>query len=498
MKTSLGLFAINPDGTSAWPSPFFPSGDASLSPGPILDANGFIYVAFGDSVYSLNPDRSVRPGWPIAIPSAGQLVIGGSNLLYVISQNQKLYSIQGTPLSVCQLNVQSLRQGIPPVGDGVPAWETNLYDHTQTGETIYEVGCALTSLSMALNFAGLPNDPGTLNRFMVQTDTDYTDAETVNWGPATRDASAGMFKFHGTRIDSRNDSQAATQYLDNTICQQRQPVIVGVDLQSDGTPGHYVVVTGKQGSKFLIADPFFPRTTLDDYNNIFVTRGFVADPLGDVSELDLAVGDNAELLVMDQGGSLTGFDPNSGEVIEQISGSVYFRDALENDATGAAAAHVSHAIEISKPSQGVYITTVTGLKLGTYVLSIRGFSQNGEAQPAAIIEGIAGPGSTSTFQVQFSSSPGATSNVTRLATFQSTQMDVQDSLQLGLIDNEGIANSLARKLQAAVDASVNGQRETKANILDALKREITAQAGKHINGIAVQVLLQDANSLLGQ
>jgi len=86
----------------------------------------------------------------------------------------------------------------------------------------------------------------------------------------------------------------------------------------------------------------------------------------------------------------------------------------------------------------------------------------------------------------------------RVATFQSTLTDIENSLQLGLIDNQGIANSLSQKIQAAADAAAQGQNETKANILNALKNQINAQTGKHITGVAVQVLLQDVDSLLSR
>jgi hypothetical protein len=92
-KTSAGLFAIKPDGTSAWSVPFAPGGDPSLSPGPVVDVNAAVYVAFGDKLYALNPDGSVRTGWPVTLPSAGELVIGGSGLLYATSAGQKLYKI---------------------------------------------------------------------------------------------------------------------------------------------------------------------------------------------------------------------------------------------------------------------------------------------------------------------------------------------------------------------------------------------------------------------
>ncbi len=82
---------------------------------------------------------------------------------------------------------------------------------------------------------------------------------------------------------------------------------------------------------------------------------------------------------------------------------------------------------------------------------------------------------------------------------------------LGLIDNQGIANSLSQKIQAASRATGQARR----NILNAFKNEVLAQSGKsdnceqqgehegqcpgkHFTGVAVQVLLEDADSLLSQ
>jgi len=84
------------------------------------------------------------------------------------------------------------------------------------------------------------------------------------------------------------------------------------------------------------------------------------------------------------------------------------------------------------------------------------------------------------------------------ATFQSTLADINNSLQLGLIDNQGIANSLSQKIQAAADAAARGQTEASKNILMAFKNEVSAQRSKHISDPAAQVLLEDADSLLSQ
>jgi hypothetical protein len=88
--------------------------------------------------------------------------------------------------------------------------------------------------------------------------------------------------------------------------------------------------------------------------------------------------------------------------------------------------------------------------------------------------------------------------VTLVATFPSTLQDISNSFQLGLIDNQGIANSLSSKITAASVAAARSDTTTAANELGAFTNEVNAQTGKHITGIAPQVLLADAASLISQ
>ena len=404
--------------------------------------------------------------------------------------------------SGCITDVQRLSQG------GNAPWANDLYDHSSTS-TIRELGCALTSLSMALNFDGLANDPGSLNQFMRETDNDYVGT-SVNWGPATRDRSNGSLRFNAFRSRS-------TQDLDDALCQGR-PVIVGVNLSANGVPGHFVLVTGKRGDQYLIADPGFAgRTTLNSYNNQFETRGYVFSSSGsnpnsfspflfglmpaqteDLSELDIAVGSNAELLVVNQVGNHTGLDNTTGMIVEGIPNSVYFRDALENDETGESPTETGHLVQIAQPVEGAYRVDLIGSKLGTYTLSIRIFSQDGSAQPPIVIQGFTGAGSTSSFQILVVVEPDAVSKVVRVATIGSTLNDIRNSLDLGLIANAGIAQALSSKLEAAQAAAARDQKQTSKQMLEAFKALIRAQASQHIDSLAVQVLLEDADFLIGQ
>jgi len=317
-----------------------------------------------------------------------------------------------TSVGSCQLPVIRLSQGDPQ-------WANEFYDHSTTLR-IRQKGCALTSLCMALNFAGMSTDPGSLNQLMNSHPADYNGLG-VNWEPATRDASGSAhLKFHQARLRG----QSAMQYLDAQVCQQGHPVIVGVELNASGEPGHFVVVTGKSGADFQIADPGdSSRTTLSYYGNQFETRGFVADSPGDISSLSVGINDAADFLVIDPAGHRNGIDPATGQIVEEISNSAYFRDGLIDDLTGDSATEVARTGIIGQPVSGTYQLSVIGTKLGTYTLSVRGFSQDGSPQPAVIVSGMTRPGLTSTYLIAYSSTPGAVARV-----FDTSLLDDSNSL----------------------------------------------------------------------
>ncbi len=213
--------------------------------------------------------------------------------------------------------------------------------------------------------------------------------------------------------------------------------------------------------------------------------------------MDLNVGDSADFLIADASGEKTGFDPITGSVLQQIPTSSYVKGSIDDDETGAAGPDF-HSIQIFRPGSGVYTVTVVGHKLGEYNLAITPFAQDGSAEPQLLIPGIAGLNSNSTFTVQYSPTLGSVSTVVTVASFQSTIADITNSLQLGLINNQGIANALSSKINAASSASASGNNATSRNILNAFINQVNAQTSKHVNGTAVQVLLNDANSLLNQ
>lgn len=492
-----------------------PPGEGSARGRSINDKDVLLVVApLGTYVYDGTWNKlpiilqNTRP----AINNKGQ--ISGTSF---ISQTGQSHAFLLTPNEgSCSVQVTPLSQGDLP-------WGPQPYD-TRPGRTIGQLGCALTALSMALNFVGVANDPLTLNNFMTATDDDYLGG-FVSWGAAARDASnpgSPFSKPKQMRFDnlggakySRDDSilnpTGAFKQVNDALCSaDSHPVIVGVPgirgcsttggLPSPNTPGHFVLITGRQVDSngiphYSIIDPGCrTNTSMDAFNNEFVTRGVVKDPPGDISELDIAVDGSADLLVSDPGGNLTGHDASLGTITQAIAGSAYFSDRLDNDETGEPGTDTVRQVPIFSPSVGTFNIQVNGTKLSPYSLSVRAFSQDGSAQPFIVLRGIGAPGSTSQYQIQFVSSPGSVSTGGVFATFQGTMSDISNSLQLGLIDNKGTANSLSQKIDAA-------QKQTgpaRLNILNVFINEVNALAGKHVNGPAVDVLLQDASSLARQ
>lgn len=306
---------------------------------------------------------------------------------------------------------------VTPESQGNPSWGGQLYDNSAT-LTIANRGCGLTSLSMALNCAGVPNDPDSLNDFLKENGG-YNGLQ-VDWD-ITRKVSLASGHSPLKFIGFTTNSPAG---LADALCQSNCGVIVGVNFHSDGTPCpsgsqcHFVLVTGMQGDRFQIADPAGKGSFLDGppYNSSFVTRGWVADPAGDISGLDVIVQD-AALLITNDVGQQSGVDPVTGTVSNSIPRSSAFADSLADDVTGEQPTDVGSYLQIFQPSGGLYRIDVTPVTSGTNDLVINAFSADGTPQPRVVLPVTGGVGATTTFQVMYSSAPGAVLQVAGTATW---------------------------------------------------------------------------------
>jgi hypothetical protein len=184
------------------------------------------------------------------------------------------------------------------------------------------------------------------------------------------------------------------------------------------------VVTGNTGipdplapgyNVYSIEDPSGYGTTLDDYLKPggafapeFVTRGSVRDPLGNLSDLNIAVGDNADVSATDPTGKSTGLNPGTGQPLNGIAQSAYFIDSLDDDITGLPVTGTTHSIQIFQPVVGNYQITISGLSTGTDAMLVHAFAHDGSLQSSLSVPLLTTIGTTTTYLVQYSPAPGST------------------------------------------------------------------------------------------
>ena len=363
-----------------------------------------------DYIYSWGPNGGIGLNINDSLPKSGAVLSGKKefkDFLDPFSANWVLkWEIHCDP-SDKPLSVGSLFQY------SLPWRDDKLF---KSDQTIWGKGCALTALTMALNYPAGSINPRSLNNLLITNDAGFNGVNLL-FDVATRLASGNARKFHAFESGSTNDN------IEEALC-QGLPAIVRVDVP----PGHhYVVVTGKVGGKYLINDPAFGKTTLDQYPNP-VARGYVTTPnqspapgrqvitsaalstTATNSSLVVAADTNVELLVVDPAGKRTGFDPTTGNTIQEIASSVYFSDSLINAQTGEPPNETGHQLQIDSPISGTYQVIVTGRQVGPYTIVIYPFSDDGGSQAPIKLQGTAGTGS-SILQLQYNSTPGSNSSL---------------------------------------------------------------------------------------
>ena len=90
----------------------------------------------------------------------------------------------------------------------------------------------------------------------------------------------------------------------------------------------------------------------------------------------------------------------------------------------------------------------------------------------------------------------ANDNCPLKATVHSLQVCVQHAAEQGLINNQGVANSLLRKLEAAQQSIDRNQPTVAISQLQVFIREVKAQAGKHIDQVHAEHMIAHAQVVI--
>jgi probable HAF family extracellular repeat protein len=213
--------------------------------------------------------------------------------------------------------------------------------------------------------------------------------------------------------------------------------------------------------------------------------------------ISISANSPVELLVTDATGRALGSLTNGSDAFAISQGS-YIREFLFADDSGiglpSGDATGRKVAVIRRPKPGIYQVDVSGTGLGTYMLSFQSLTTDGSIHTVEVI-GIANVGSHSTYSFTFDGRAG-TSGILKIATFESMLDDINNSERLGSITKRR-ALLLSRIIQRAQEEALEGNHQKARHVLKEFKEHVR-ESRKDIANAAVNVFLEDANSLITQ
>src|ERR1043166_1447082 len=136
-----------------------------------------------------------------------------------------------------------LELAVPSFRQGDEKWSDDPLGGVVENGTIGGEGCAVAAAAMVFKFYGIEVDPQQLNWYLSSVGG-YTENGWLYWDRAAW--------FAPDRVCHIYEDLASYQLIDSNLS-RGNPVIVRVRLSNGVT--HFVVITGKDGFDYLIADP---------------------------------------------------------------------------------------------------------------------------------------------------------------------------------------------------------------------------------------------------
>jgi hypothetical protein len=132
---------------------------------------------------------------------------------------------------------------VPSFHQAESKWRDDPLGGVPENGTLGGEGCAVAAAAMVFKFYGIDVDPQQLNWFLTAADG-YTERGWLYWDRAAW--------FAPDRVRHVYEDLPSYQLIDSNLS-RGNPVIVRVRLESGIT--HFVVIAGKDGFDYLIADP---------------------------------------------------------------------------------------------------------------------------------------------------------------------------------------------------------------------------------------------------
>jgi hypothetical protein len=188
------------------------------------------------------------------------------------------------------------------------------------------------------------------------------------------------------------------------------PIILATNAPPYNQFGHYVVATGQSGvSGWNINDPGYFGLTTIPYASYQSYRKY-GNSLRDPSSMFIAVHSPVELLITDPAGRQTGYDPNTGQILNGIIDAEYRYDELSSD--DGSRTILTRVFEVGTPISGTYSVELIGTGSGPFKIDFVGNDSTGTAS-VATLSGAIGSTTRVTTTVGYSNAPGAQISVTQ-------------------------------------------------------------------------------------
>lgn len=385
--------------------------------------------------------------------------------------NFRLESIQ----SDVDLNVPLLKQTSSP-------WNIQVYNSANlwnpTDPSIGAWGCAMTSAAMVFKYHGinkLPDgktlDPGTLNSWLKKQKDGYVGNGLLNWIALTR-LSKQAKNINGLSFNALEYTRT-DGYVPNKLTEAISNNLPGVLKE----PGHFVVGKGTIGGTFSINDPYYSRTSLNDYGNTFQNLGVYTPSNTDLSYIMLTVGSNTSVQLLDSGGNSVG--------------ETFLEEPITNPQSPDQNNGNMKVLYLQKPVEDDYQIVLSSAGEPDYELNIYLYDKNGDVFTRSET-GTFLPEQNIIIPLHFN---GQEDLYTRRVTFLSTTLDIEKAYKQRQITKISVKRNLEEKLARAFVQKLLKNEERELRYLLEFEDVLNQNKGIKILEPAFTTLLYDVNYL---
>ena len=322
-----------------------------------------------------------------------------------------------TPIPISDLDVHSLKQTSDP-------WQSQIYDAANkwaaNSPSIASWGCALTSATMILNYHGinkLPNgtilDPGTLNFWLKSQKDGYIGTGWINWLAVSRLSKLSKSINGITKFDALEYLMTYTENSDRVTSdiKNSNPDILGVS-------GHFIVAKGINKNTFNINDPYYNRTTLNDYGNHFYSIGTYKPSNTDLSYIMLSTNPDINIEVKNSNNSTVGEN--------------FVQEPINNPLNSVQINLPIKIFYLPQPTDKNYKLKISSFTDKIYNLGVYLYDRDGNVN---ILNqtGFTNPSKSDNYTIKFDKQTSTNSTNSKIVTFQTLIDDINEASKLNLV-----------------------------------------------------------------